>query len=130
MKLLADTHAFLWLVDGNDRLSAAAVEALTETANEVFLSVASVWELAIKTSRSSPQLRLNEPLDVFLNRWIPAYQIQILPVSVTHALEVRRLPHHHSDPFDRLLIAQAQIEGMTIVTADRHIPAYDLAVLW
>lgn len=130
MKLLMDTHAFLWLVEGHSRLSAAAAEALTESANAVFLSVASVWELSIKTSRTSPQVQLNELLDAFLIRWIPRYQIQLLPVDLSHALEVRRLPHHHSDPFDRLLIAQAQVEGLTLVSADHRIKNYDLPILW
>ena len=130
MKLLMDTHAFLWLVEGHDRLSSAAAQALTESENAVFPSVASVWELSIKSSRQSPQLRLNEPLDAFLNRWIPRYQIQLLPVDLPHALEVCRLPHHHSDPFDRLLIAQAQVEGLTLVSADRQMKNYNLPVLW
>lgn len=85
---------------------------------------------SIKTSRTSPQVQLNEPLDAFLIRWIPRYQIQLLPVDLSHALEVRRLPHHHSDPFDRLLIAQAQVEGLTLVSADRQIKNYNLPILW
>ena len=92
MKLLMDTHAFLWLVEGHDRLSSAAAQALTDSENAVFLSVASVWELSIKSSRQSP--------------------------------------HHHSDPFDRLLIAQAQVEGLTLVSADRQMKNYNLPVLW
>ena len=98
MKLLLDTHTFLWLIVGNLNLSATAQIALADTANTLFLSVASVWELAIKTSMPNPQLTLADPLDVFVGKWMAAYQISVLPVQLPHALNVVRLPHHHRDP--------------------------------
>ena len=130
MKLLLDTHAFLWLVDGNPHLSATAQTALGDPANALFLSVASVWELSIKTSRTHPQLRLNDPLDQYIAKWTAAYQVQVLPIDLPHALHVAGLPHHHTDPFDRLLIAQAEVEAMTLVSADRKFASYPISLLW
>ncbi len=130
MKLLLDTHVFLWLVDGNPNLSTPAQMALGDPANAVFLSVASVWELSIKTSRSNPQLKLNEQLDQYVAKWTAAYQIQVLPIDLQHALHVGGLPHHHADPFDRLLIAQAEVETMTLVSADRKFASYSIPLLW
>jgi len=130
MKLLLDTHAFLWLVDGSPNLSTTAQTAVCDPANALFLSVASVWELSINTSRTNPQLRLSDPLDLYVAKWTAAYQIQALPIDLTHALHVAGLPHHHSDPFDRLLIAQAEVEAMTLVSADRKFASYSISLLW
>jgi len=130
MKLLLDTHAFLWLVDGNRHLSSTAQTALGDPANALFLSVASVWELSIKTSRTHPQLRFNDPLGPYIAKWTAAYQVQVLPIDLPHALHVAGLPHHHTDPFDRLLIAQAEVEAMTLVSADRKFASYPISLLW
>ena len=130
MKLLLDTHTFLWLVDGNPELSASAQIALCDPANALYLSVASVWELSINTSRKNPQLRLSDPLEEYIAKWMAAYQVQGLPIDFPHALHVAGLPHHHSDPFDRLLIAQAKVENMTIVSADRQFATYSIPLLW
>ena len=130
MKLLLDTHTFLWLVDGNPSLGKDAQAALCDSANALFLSVASVWELSIKTSRINPQLTLNDPLDVYIAKWTAAYQVQVLSIDLSHALHVARLPKHHADPFDRLLISQAQVEAMTLVSADRKFASYSIPVLW
>ncbi|HEY7423286.1 MAG TPA: type II toxin-antitoxin system VapC family toxin, partial [Gemmataceae bacterium] len=99
MRLLLDTHTFLWLVEGSPNLSAAARIALADPANELFLSVASVWELAIKTSNK--KLTLRDPLDVFVFKWTANYQLDLLPIQTPHALAVVGLPGHHKDPFDR-----------------------------
>lgn len=130
MKLLLDTHAFLWLVEGSANLSATARTAFSDPTNSLFLSVASVWELSIKTSRTNPPLRLNDSLDQYITKWTAAYQIQVLPIDLPHALHVTGLPHHHADPFDRLLIAQAAVEAMTLVSADRRFASYSIALLW
>ena len=130
MRLLLDTHAFLWLVDGNPNLSATAQAAFADSANALFLSVASVWELSIKTSRMNPQLRLGDPLDEYVSKWTAAYQIQVLPIDLPHALHVAALPRFHADPFDRLLIAQAAVEAMTLVSADRKLASYSISLLW
>ena len=130
MRLLLDTHAFLWLVEGSPSLSAAARDALADPANELLLSVASVWELAIKTSRPNPQLKLSDPLDVYLAKWTTAYQVNLLSIQSPHALRVAGLPHHHRDPFDRLLIAQVLVENMTLVSGDSELVPYSVPVLW
>lgn len=130
MRLLLDTHTFLWLVVGSPNLTAAARAALAEPANELFLSVASVWELAIKTSSPRPQLTLAEPLDAYVARWTTIYQLNLLPIQSPHALYVVGLPNHHRDPFDRILIAQALVEGMTLVSGDGKFTSYPVAILW
>jgi PIN domain nuclease of toxin-antitoxin system len=128
MRLLLDTHTFLWLVEGNPSLSKPAQAALADLANELFLSVASVWELAIKTGNK--RLALNVPLPAFVARWAATYQLDLLPIQTPHALAVAGLPDHHKDPFDRILIAQALVEGMTLVTADAKFTPYGVPVLW
>ncbi len=105
MRPLLDTHTFLWLVEGSANLSAAAKTALADPANDLFLSAASVWELAIKIGNK--KLALSDTLDVFVAKWTAAYQLAPLPVQFGHAQTVVTLPPHHKDPFDRLLIAQA-----------------------
>ena len=130
MKLLLDTHTLLWLVEGSPNLSAAAQAALTDPANELFLSVASVWELAIKTTSPKQQLILNDPLDVYIAKWGAAYQLNPLPIQTAHALRVVALPNHHRDPFDRMLIAQAFVEGMSLVSGDGKFAQYAVPVLW
>ena len=128
MKLLLDTHTFLWLVEGSPSLSRAAQAALAGPANKLFLSVASVWELAIKTGNH--KLALSDPLDTFVGKWTLTYQIALLPIGTPHALAVVGLPNHHRDPFDRILIAQALVEGMTLISADAKFTAYSVPILW
>ncbi len=130
MKLLLDTHTLLWLVDGSPNLSKNAEVALGDPANDLFLSVASVWELAIKTSNPRRQLVLSDPLDVYIPRWTQAYRIAELPIKTPHALRLAGLPEHHRDPFDRILIAQASVEGLTIISADGKFASYLVPVLW
>ena len=128
MKLLLDTHTFLWLVEGSPNLSRLAATALGDPANSLYLSVASVWELAIKIG--SKKLTLSDPLDLFVSKWTPAYQLALLPIEVAHALAVVALPAHHRDPFDRILLAQATVEGMTLLTADAKLALYPVPILW
>jgi PIN domain nuclease of toxin-antitoxin system len=128
MKLLLDTHTFLCLVEGSPKLSTVARAALADPANELHLSVASVWELAIKTSNQ--KLALSDPLDVFVSKWTVAYQLILLSIDTPHALAVVGMPDHHRDPFDRILIAQAGVEGMTLVSADPKFAPYAVPLLW
>jgi PIN domain nuclease of toxin-antitoxin system len=128
MKLLLDTHAFLWMVEGSPNLSAAAQIALSDPANDLVLSVASVWELAIKTGNK--KLSLSDPLDVFVPKWAAAYQLDLMPIQTSHALAVVGLPIHHKDPFDRILIAQALFEGMTLVSGDSKFSPYNVPIIW
>lgn len=128
MKLLLDTHTFLWLVAGASSLSAPATKALGDPTHELFLSAASVWELAIKIG--SKKLTLIEPLDTYIAKWTQVYQLTLLPIECAHAVAVTGLPDVHRDPFDRMLISQAQIEGMTLVSADARLASYGLPILW
>ena len=130
MKLLLDTHTFLWLVEGNPNLTAAARAGLADPANELFLSIASIWELAIKISSPKPQLTLTDPLDAYIAKWPAIYQLNLLPIQLPHALYVVGLPNHHRDPFDRILIAQALVEGMTLVSGDSKFTSYPVTILW
>ena len=130
MKSLLDTHTFLWLIVGSPNLSAVAQTALADRANKLFLSVAFVWELAIKTGGPKPRLALADPLDIYLAKWSAAYQLVLLPIESSHALHVVKLPDHHRDPFDRMLIAQTLHEGMTLVSGDSKFAAYPVTLLW
>lgn len=128
MKLLLDTHAFLWLVEGSSDLSHTAETALSDAANDLFLSAASVWELAIKVGNK--KLVLRDPLPAFINMWTTTYQLKPLAIQSIYAFAVLNLPAHHKDPFDRMLIAQALVEGLTLVTIDRHFEMYGAPILW
>ena len=130
MRLLLDTHALLWWVEGDAQLTHAARAAIADPANELFISVAATWELAIKTTRPQKPLILSDPLDVYLARWLPVYGVDILPVQQSHALQLRLLPDHHRDPFDRIMIAQAIREGMTLVSGDGHVGKYPVSLIW
>jgi len=123
-RLLVDSHVLLWHVVDDSRLTAEPTAAIEAVDAEVLVSTASLWEIAIKTALG----KLDAPDD--LPARVEALGFQLLPVSAEHAWQVRRLPHHHGDPFDRLLIAQAQIERLTIVTADALFDAYDVTVVW
>ncbi len=124
-RLLLDTNVAVWLLLGDrDRVSNAAVQALEDSANAVALSAASVWEIAIK--RSLAKLTLPESWAEALRR----LGFDPMPVTAMHAAEVERLPWHHRDPFDRLLLAQASIERCTFVSADRRLGAYGVEILW
>ncbi|HQZ66918.1 MAG TPA: type II toxin-antitoxin system VapC family toxin [Planctomycetaceae bacterium] len=107
MKLLLDTHALLWLASGDARLSQPARNAIADSANTLTISVATIWELAIKTTKPQQPLMLIDPLDVYLAKCLPTYGIDVLAIQQAHALSVLELPHHHRDPFDRIMIAQA-----------------------
>ena len=118
MRLLLDTHAFLWWCEDDPKLGVAEREAIRDGANEVFLSAASVWEMAIKQGLG--RLQLPEPPSVAA----PCMGIVPLPVAFAHAEATVSLPSLHRDPFDRLLVAQARTEGMTLVTHDPLIRVY------
>lgn len=123
-RLLVDTHALLWWLKNDPSLSPTGRGELAAPANEVLVSTASIWEIAVK--RSQGRLTVPEPLLEVIERegftW--------LPVSAAHAWAASELPLHHRDPFDRLLVVQAQIEDVAIVTADPHFDAYDVSTSW
>ena len=123
MRLLLDTHAFLCWMAGADALSTEARAAIESPRSAVYLSTASAWEMSIKRSRG----RLESPTDVV--EAVESNGFRELPVSILHAQTVNDLPPHHADPFDRVLIAQAQVEGLTIVTRDAAFEAYGVPLL-
>ena len=127
MKLLLDTHVWLWMQAAPARIEARAVELIADSANDVLLSAASAWEIAIKYALGRLALPV-PPADYVPSRMIRS-GTRGLVIEHRHALQVAALPPHHSDPFDRLLIAQAQLDGATLITADRKLSAYDVALL-
>jgi PIN domain nuclease of toxin-antitoxin system len=128
MKLLLDTHAFLWFVLGDSQLSGGARTLIADPANEKLISPASYWEIAIKISIG--KYVLNEPYDAFLQRGIGGNGFGILPIEPRHVAALTTLPFHHRDPFDRLLIAQAMVEGIPLVSGDAALDAYPITRMW
>jgi PIN domain nuclease of toxin-antitoxin system len=123
VRLLLDTNALLWALDRPERLSDRASDAISSPANDIFVSPVSAWEISIKSAA-----RKLEPRADLLNE---LRRIDFSPVAVTweHGVAAGSLPLHHRDPFDRMLVAQAQLEGLTIVTSDERIGRYQVAVL-
>ena len=128
MRLLLDTHALLWFATGNRAFSPAARVQTSDPANEVLVSHASAWELAIKTSLG--KLRLDRDLSLWLKRYVAGNGFDDLPISLDHVVGVARLPHHHGDPFDRLLVAQCQTERLALVSRDPVFDAYAIRRVW
>jgi len=128
MRFLIDTHCWLWAVRSPDRLPAKAIAAIENADNKVVLSCVSTLEIAIKVSIG--KLHLSEPAHDFVYSQMAALSMTSLPVYLSHSLRVAELPLHHRDPFDRLLVAQAQIERMPLMTADESITAYDIDIIW
>ena len=128
MRLLLDTNALIWAVLRPWQLSQRALDAISDGDNAVFMSVVNAWEVAIKASLG--KLVVPDDIEARIRRGCADSRFGILPVELRHAFEVRKLPLHHKDPFDRLLVAQARIEGLTLVSIDRQLHAYNLDVLW
>jgi PIN domain nuclease of toxin-antitoxin system len=129
VKILIDTHCWLWWFAQPERLSDEAIACIVDEVNEVWFSVASVWEMGIKVAIG--KLPLPEQLDSYISNRMVQLGARSLDISVNHALKAGTLPLHHRDPFDRMLIAQAQVENMTIVTADNMFVQYqDVSILW
>ena len=124
MKLLLDSHAFLWWLAEDPKLSAGAREVVADPSSIVHVSAASVWELAIKASLGKLDLDGADLVEE-----IGENDFVELPMTARHSLAAAALPRHHEDPFDRMLIAQAQVEGLTVVTRDPAFRAYGVAIL-
>jgi PIN domain nuclease of toxin-antitoxin system len=125
---LLDTGVWLWSVGEPSRISREARDVLADVSQQVFLSAVTSWEVAIKTA--SGKLHLPEPPDLYVPRRMASQGLRPLAVSHGHALAVFALPTHHRDPFDRLLIAQAKLEDMTLISADRMFDRYPVKLLW
>jgi PIN domain nuclease of toxin-antitoxin system len=123
LRLLLDTHAMAWAMTDPDRLSSHAQDAISFEKNDVLVSVISPWEIAIKRSKG----RLQVPDD--FKAAIEAHRFELLPVQLRHTDAFASLPHHHGDPFDRMLVAQAIVDGLTLVTSDRALRRYSVATL-
>lgn len=128
MSLLLDTHAWLWLLREPKRLSRPATDAVMADGSTLHLSIASLWEIAIKVSTG--KLTLSVPAPSFLPMAVERSGVSLLGVSSAHAVAVADLPRHHGDPFDRMLVVQAQLEQLTLVSSDPAFGAYDVPVIW
>jgi len=128
VRLLLDTHVWLWLQHAPERLGADALRDVEDPGNDVLLSAASSWEIAIKWALG--KLPLPAPPDQYVPDRVLTSGVTPLPIQHRHALAVAQLPLHHRDPFDRLLVAQAREEAAVIVTGDRAFAAYDVEVRW
>lgn len=128
MKLLLDTHSFIWFVEDHPSLSAQARTHIENPANEVFVSIASIWEMAIKISLG--KLSLSQPFDLFIPHQLLANDFSLLDISISHTLHVATLPFHHRDPFDRLLCTQSLLENMPFISRDNVFDTYGVARIW
>ena len=128
MKVLLDTCAFLWLVTDDPQSSELAKEIFLNEDNELFLSAVTGFEIAVKYSLG--KLRLAEPPKEFIANRIKANALIELPLSMIHALALQNMPLHHKDPFDRLLVAQAMVNQIPLLSADQQLSAYEIKRLW
>ncbi|MBC8074783.1 MAG: type II toxin-antitoxin system VapC family toxin [Chloroflexales bacterium] len=128
MKLLLDTHTFLWFVNGDAKLSSPSRQLIEDVTNDRLISIASIWEMAIKVSTG--RLQFDEPFAHFIPTQLQQNRIAILDITIAHTMHVAELPYHHRDPFDRLLIAQALVEVIPIVGADSAFDPYGITRLW
>jgi len=128
MNVLLDTHTFLWFVWDDAQLSQTAKDAITDPNNRKLVSVASIWEIAIKISLQ--KLDLGMPYLPFMRSQMAINLFEILPLTLEHGAEISRLPFHHRDPFDRLMIAQSMSERIPIVSADSAFDAYSIKRIW
>ena len=128
MRLLLDTHSFIWLSTEPKKLSQKAYDYLADSSNTIILSVISTWEMQIKIQIG--KLDVGKPLTEIINEQQTENGIQILPIDLAHTLKISELPLHHNDPFDRLLIAQSLVENIPILTKDAVFQKYDAEILW
>jgi len=128
VRLLLDTHALVWFVDQDHLLSRPAHAAITDPANDLLLSAASIWEIAIKVGLNKRSLAL--PYREWIDRAMADLCVTVLPITSEYADAQTRLPYHHRDPFDRLLVAQAQVENVPLVSTDPVFAQYGITRLW
>jgi PIN domain nuclease of toxin-antitoxin system len=128
VKVLLDTHTFIWLFDSPEHLSGRAAAICQDPASMLVVSVASIWEMVIKLQIG--KLRLSQPLASIVERQQQVNGLDIVPVDLAHVLAVERLPLHHRDPFDRLLIAYASVEGLPILSTDPIFQQYPITTIW
>lgn len=130
MRLLLDTHTFLWYVGGRTALSKTCYGLIENTENTVFVSTASLWEIAIKVGLGKLELYRAHTVQELVEVGVYANRLELLGITPAHLDGVRTLPHHHRDPFDRLLVAQALSDDLTLLSRDPALSAYGVPVLW
>ena len=128
MRLLIDTHALIWFAEADGQLSIHARQIMEDEQSELHYSVASIWELAIKLGLG--KIRMGRQLQPTFRTLLERSGIEQLPIRYEHAVAVAELPRHHGDPFDRLLVVQAQLENMALVSQDDQMDAYDIQRVW
>ena len=128
MKFLLDTHTFLWWITDDLQLSTKAREFIADGHNALYWSAASSWEVSIKYALG--RLPLPEAPEQFLPAEIEKNRIESLPIIDAHAFTAGQLPSHHRDPFDRMLVAQAQVESLTLLSNDEQLEKYDVEICW
>lgn len=128
MKYLLDTHSLLWFLTGDDRLSARTRQVMDDEMNELFISIASLWEIAIKVSIG--KLHLSQPFDRLFPVLLEINSIGVLGITVEHTKRVCELPLYHRDPFDRIIVAQAQSEQLLLISADSRLDSYGIQRIW
>jgi len=128
VRLLLDTHAFLWMLQAPEKLSAKVVQAHNDEANTLFVSVASLWEIQIKTATG--KLELSIPLAQIVREQLQGDRFQLLDIQARHVVALDELPRHHGDPFDRMMIAQARVESLPLVSVDRVFEHYPVEIFW
>ncbi|WP_295613986.1 type II toxin-antitoxin system VapC family toxin [Chamaesiphon sp. GL140_3_metabinner_50] len=128
MRVLIDTHVFIWYVQSSDRLPSFVTAIINDGRNDILLSIASVWEMAIK--QSTGKLNLGNPYASFISEQMKLNSMELLPVRLEHLNLITTLPLHHRDPFDRLLIAQAIAEDILFISADSVFSLYPVRLMW
>lgn len=128
MRALLDTHAFLWWISDSGRLSKRAYEFIEKPSNTIYLSSVSCWEISIKSTLGS--IQFPKKMGSFIAEQISINSFEPLSINISHAVNIRDLPQHHKDPFDRMLISQSQIEDMPLITGDKLISKYKIELIW
>lgn len=128
MKYLIDTHTLLWIVTNDPKLSAKAKDLYLDSENEIFISLASIWELSIKSSIG--KISLEQPLDEFVDEHVKGNDIRILKIELPHVLRIENLPFYHRDPFDRLIISQSIEDNIPIIGSDKTFDSYPIKRIW
>ena len=128
MKLLLDTHAFIWINEESTQLSNRVKDLYRSREHDVYLSVASAWEMQIKFQLG--KLDLAMPIEALVSKNIRENDVYLLPIDLSHIAQLEKLPQHHKDPFDRMIIAQAMLDDFTIVSIDGAFADYDVSVIW
>ncbi|WP_013325736.1 type II toxin-antitoxin system VapC family toxin [Gloeothece verrucosa] len=128
MRLLIDTHAFLWFFSGDPKLSNTARILMEDIKCQKLISIATVWEIAIKQSKNKLTLAL--PIEDYIQQKVKLEDFELWPISLSHLFVISTLPFHHNDPFDRLLIAQTIVEGVSILSRDLAFDSYNIQRIW